>query len=343
MKRFITTFSLFLCLLTALHGIHGQQESQSPLPDAVAAVQQYPGQYSHWQEVRAADRAFVARAGAVGRGRAFLEFLGEGSVVFRQGPVDAIALYSELDPQNDAADTRRGTSTRGDLNDDLNHLDWRAHYIDVSRDGDLGITAGPYVADHGNSDPDDADYGHLISVWRRQDGRWLLMADIGAPLPGYLSLDVSPDYADTLAVLDEAARPPMAMDEHNIPQRLTSADELYGRAINFRGGRRALLRYGLENVRVYLPGMAPAVGVEAASSVYGAFLDNRLFTINPVTPVHAGGYLSTSRDLGYTYGVMSTAMPEEGQEQGFRTNYLRVWRLNGSNEWRVAIEVLSPY
>ena len=167
------------------------------------------------------------------------------------------------------------------------------------------------------------------------------MADMFVNIPGYLSLDVELDFDDTRPVLEETAHPIMAMAENNTMQSLIDADNLFGRSINFRGGQRALLAYGMENSRVYLSGMAPAVGAEAASSVYGAFLDNQLFTTNPISLTYEGGYLSTSKEMGYTYGTMVTNTDET--EQGFQASYLRLWRFTNSNEWKVAVEVLRPF
>src|SRR5210317_1744740 len=81
-------------------------------------------QYQYWLELAAADQTYADRALEIGRTQAFLEFLGEGSVVFRDGPVDALEIYSSPD-------------FRG------NDLTWESHYIDVSRAGDLGLSAGP--------------------------------------------------------------------------------------------------------------------------------------------------------------------------------------------------------
>ena len=50
---------------------------------------QETGQYQFWQEIAVADQTFAARSSEIGRTRAFLEILGEDSVVFREGPVDA--------------------------------------------------------------------------------------------------------------------------------------------------------------------------------------------------------------------------------------------------------------
>ena len=79
-------------------------------------------QFQFWQEIAAADQTFAARSAEIGRTRAFLEILGEDSVVFREGPVDALALYSSEAFQESAAE-----------------INWKAHYIDVSRAGDLGL------------------------------------------------------------------------------------------------------------------------------------------------------------------------------------------------------------
>lgn len=276
-------------------------------------------QYQNWLELAAADQTYGARSAEVGRNRAFLEFLGEDSVVFRAGPVDARELYTAPDFEG-------------------NDLRWESHYIDVSRDGDLGLTAGPLVILSPDGNADLNAFGHLVSIWKKSEGRWVLMADMATQIPGFLSLEVEPDYAETRTVLQEAAHPVLV--QNNELQDLIDADNLFGRSVNFRGGQRALLRYGMENSRVYLPGMAPAVGVEAASSVYGAFLDNQLSTTNPISLTYMGGYLSTSKEMGYTYGTMSTNTDEANA--GFQTSYLRLWRYTESNEWRISVEVLNP-
>lgn len=288
---------------------------------SIASPAQERSQYQYWLDLAAADQSYADRAIEVGRNQAFLEFLGEDSVIFRDGPLDALAYYSSP-------------------NFSGNDLTWEAHYIDVSRAGDFGLSAGPLTI----VDPDSTEgsdyFGHLISVWKKQEGQWKLAADMAVFIPGFLSLEVEPTFADTQPIFEETAHPVVAMTDANTMQRLVEADNTFGRSINIRGGERALLRYGMENIRVYLPGIGPAIGADVASAVYGAFLDSELETTTPVNVNHMGGYLSDSREMGFTYGVMSTN-PEEVQ-QGFRTNYLRVWRLSASNEWRIAVEVLRP-
>lgn len=291
---------------------------------ALSAFAQEETQYQYWFELAAADESFADRSTEIGRARAFLEFLGQGSVVFREGPIDALELYRSEEFQRSVSE-----------------ISWKAHYIDVSRAGDLGLSAGPLTLFSASGQSDRDSFGHLISVWRKFDGNWQLMADIVVPIPGFLSLDVEPSFEDTLPVLAEAAHPVMATIETNSLQSLIEADNRFGQSINFRGGQRALLRYGLDNTRVYLPGMAPAIGVESASLVYGAFLDDKLSTTNPVSLNYVGGFLSDSKEMGYTYGTMAST--DATADFGFRTSYLRLWRLTQGNDWKIAVEVLSPY
>ena len=291
------------------------------LASSASAQERSHSQY--WLELAAADQTYADRALEIGRSQAFLEFLGEGSVVFRgEGPVDALEEYSSPDFQG-------------------NDLTWESHYIDVSRAGDLGLSAGPMVSITADDDRNANGFGHLVSVWWKKAGEWKLAADMFAFIPGYLSLEVEPSFDDTEPVFDETVSTPVAEHAQSSLQGLIDSDNLFGRSINIRGGERALLRYGMQNIRVYLPGMGPAIGGEVASSVYGAYLDDLLDTTTPVNLDHLGGYLSESREMGFTYGIMSTN-PEEARP-GFNSNYLRLWRLTTSNEWRIAVEVLTPF
>jgi hypothetical protein len=296
-------------------------EAQEPESGEVSEPDQEVSQYQHWLELMSADQSFADLSAEIGRTGAFLEFLGQGSTVFREGPVDALGLYSTENYQSN-----------------VQEMSWEAHYVDVSRAGDLGLTAGPLTV---RADESPGQFGHLISIWQKQENRWVLMADIVAVIPGFLSLEVEPNFDDTRPVLEETAHPVMATAETNNMQLLIDRDNLFGQSINFRGGQRALLRYGLENTRVYVPGMAPAVGAESASSGYGAFLDTQLSTTNQISLSHMGGFLSASKEVGYTYGTMETL--QDDTQQGFRTSYMRLWRFTESNEWKIAVEVLSPY
>ena len=293
----------------------------------VASFTQDDSYFRFWQELATVDTDFSQAATERGRTEAFLEVLGEGSVLFRAGlPVDARELY------------QRNQNVYS-----LDQLSWRGHFIDVSRDGDLGFTVGPnvYTANQEAQDEDERQqsYSHVVNIWHKANGDWKLMLDMFARVPGFLSMDVESDYRDTQQVLAETAHPEMTVDIDM--ESLIAADNLFGLSLNVRGGQRARLRYGLENQRVYLPGMAPAIGAEAASAAYGRFLDRRVSSTNTINTNYMGGYLSSSREMGYTYGSLTTDAIQGGSD--FRANYVRIWRFSTSNEWRIAMEFLSEF
>jgi ketosteroid isomerase-like protein len=270
-----------------------------------------------WESLREADVRLAESSRTLGFNQAFLNSFSDGAVIFRRGPVDARNLYEQTGP------AQRGEST----------LESKANYIDFSVAGDLGLTSGPYRFTNGTGSEARRTYGHFVTIWRKFDGQWRMAADMTVRVPGVLSLDVNADIAETLQSLDETAA---AIADGSTLDSLVEADERFISSINFRGGMRAMLRYGLANQRVYVPGMAPGIGIEAGAQVYGAYLDDSLEMA--ALQHQAGGYfLSESRDAGYTFGTMSA------QGSDFNTNYLRYWRFTPEGEWRIAVEVLNPY
>lgn len=271
-----------------------------------------------WESLKVTDAAFAERSRTLGMNQAFLDVFGEGAVIFRRGPVDARLLYEQVSPQ-----------------DRLNSaLESKANYIDFSRAGDLGLTSGPYRYSAGSGEELRRSHGHFVTIWRKFDGEWRMVADMVVRVPGVLSLDVQPDISETDLLLAETAPESEAIE--NTVESLLEADERLVASINFRGGRRAASRYGVEHQRIFVPGMAPGIGKESASIVYGTYLDEQM-ELSMLTSESSGAYLAESGEAGYTYGTMSV----EGS--GFNTNYLRYWHYTKAGEWKVAVEVLSPY
>ena len=73
-KTRLTLVSLVLiCLSNLLPWVAASTEAQED------------SQFAYWQELSEADRSFSNRSDQIGRTQAFLEFLGDDSVVFRDG------------------------------------------------------------------------------------------------------------------------------------------------------------------------------------------------------------------------------------------------------------------
>lgn len=270
-----------------------------------------------WESLREADARLAESSRTLGFNQAFLNSFSDGAVIFRRGPVDARNLYEQAGP------AQRGETT----------LESKANYIDFSSAGDIGLTSGPYRFTNGSGSEARRTYGHFVTIWRKFDGQWRMAADMTVRVPGILSLDVNADIAETLQALNESST--IGADANSL-ESLVDADERFISSINFRGGMRAMLRYGLENQRVYVPGMAPGIGIEAGAQVYGAYLDDSL-EMSALQHQSGGYFLAESGDAGYTFGTMSA------QGSDFNTNYLRYWRFTPEGEWRIAVEVLNPY
>ncbi|MDP1932340.1 MAG: hypothetical protein Q8L60_12875 [Gammaproteobacteria bacterium] len=283
-----------------------------------SVIAQTDARLKTWLSLQDTDSKFSERSRTLGVNTAVLGAIGESAVVFRRGPVDARTTYERISPEQ----AQRAT------------LESRANYIEFSLAGDLGLTAGPYRHTVGAGEEQRRTYGHFITIYRQFDGEWRLMADMVVRVPGVLSLNVNPQISETEKAIAESA--PVDVAAQNTLESLVAAEELFVRAINFRGGRRAILRYGLDTQRVYVPGMAPGIGSESGSMAYGAFLDEHM-DMSLLTHQPGGAYMAQSGDVGYTYGTMLS----EGSD--FTTNYLRFWRFTAAGEWKIAVEVLNPF
>lgn len=271
-----------------------------------------------WQELRDIDRNFSSDARRYGTVETFLRHLAEEAVIFRQGPVNARREYLQMDPK----------FTMDRL------LESRAHYFDFSRAADMAVTAGPYRASQRSGREQQRGHGYFVSIWRQIDKNWELMADISITVPGVLSLDVEPSLEETDKAFKES--PSTSQIRNSSFADVIETEARFIEAINYRGGRRALLSFGLENQRLYVPGMAPAIGSEAAAMTYGSFLDESL-SMDLLQHEQVGGFLSASGEMAYTYGTMRSGSTR------FRSNYLRLWRYTSNEEWKVAVEVLKPF
>ncbi len=271
-----------------------------------------------WQSLQEVDSSFAADALRYGSAEAFLKYLARDAVVFRRGPVNARQVYENIDPQLD-----------------LDRLvESRAHYFDFSRAGDIGLIAGPFRSSRGTGKEQVKSNGYFISIWHQKDGNWLLEADIAISIPGILSIEVEPGMQESNRAFLES--PDMARISTSSFDDVLVTENLFVSAINYRGGRRAMLQHGLENQRVYVPGMAPAIGSDSAALAYGIFLDDTL-SMALLKHESLGGDISASGELAYTYGTMGS------ESSQFNTNYLRLWRYTVEGDWKIAIEVLNPY
>jgi hypothetical protein len=236
--------------------------------------------------VIAAERAFAARAGVIGIGPSFLEYMTDDAIVFSPDPLLAKAVYSGRPPPKLPKDG-------GTL------LNWWPNFAGVARSGDLAFTTGPATVNGGKPGI------FYFTVWSRQKaGGWKWVFDGGvdadggaAPGPQAPPLALQAGDANPLA-------PDVAMNQVRVAEIA-----LAGRA---KVGTAAAYRTVLaKDARVQGSPAPPATSPEA--------VDKELATrAKAIAFGPLGGSASKAGDLAWTYG---DARWETG-----RGHYVRIWQ-----------------
>lgn len=292
------------------------QSQQPPPPDPPAqpaaaptpAAQQEPQPVdlaAEYQAVINAERAFSKKSVETNSKEAFLAFIADDGVLFRPDPMPGREALQQRPTPNFV-------------------LEWWPIHADIARSADLGWTTGPYVIS--NPGKEDKAYGHYATVWRKQaDGTWRFVTDVGAPMPDVARRGGEPGPLDP-AKLEKSAAP---VDAKEAEAALLAADSTLGEPSD-KPLEEIYQPVLAEDIRLMRHNHAPFVGKEAAalrlSSEKGAF-----------TAKSSGGGCSKAGDLGYVYGKYERkgAKPEAGV-------YLRVWKRDPGDTWKLALEVLSP-
>lgn len=236
--------------------------------------------------VIAAERAFAARAGVVGIGPSFLEYMTDDAIVFSPDPRLARAVYGGRPPG-------KTPKEGGTL------LNWWPNFAGVARSGDLGFTTGPASVNGGKPGV------FYFTVWARQpDGGWKWIYDGGVEADG--SAAPGPDATPVNLPLGDAAPvpPDAAMDQ-------VRAAEIALAARAKADSAQALKAVLATDARVQGSTAPPATTPEAIDRELAARA--RSIAFGPI-----GGGASHAGDLVWTYGDARWAES--------RGHYVRVWQ-----------------
>ncbi len=236
-------------------------------------------------EVIAAERAFAADAARRGWVEAFLTHAAPDGIVLQNGPQNAIAFFTNIDP--------------GNLNDTT--LAWSPMFAGASAAGDLGFTTGPFNGG-------DTAFGYFFTVWERQpDGslKWIYDGGIDTQTP----LEVAPDGPVARMAMAaanegsaEAARAAVAAAEVDLAAQAAS------------DVRAAFAEHVAENVRLYRKNAAPAETAIAADALLAQGPATLQFRQTRAEASAAG-------DLVFTIGEARWT-GEAGANEGY---YTRIW------------------
>ena len=255
------------------------------------------------QSLVAAEKAFAHMSLEKGTRDAFLAYLADDGIVFDPGPVNGKQLYRKKKPSD-------------------GRLSWQPIFADVARAGDMGYTTGPWEFRKNKTDEKPVGHGQFFSIWKKQaDGTWKVALDGGidnpAPINKQDPVEILPNESPKSANVDlKVARRALAVAEKEFDEALA------------KDASAALIDAAAFEIRVFRSGRFPAVGRDAAKLMIG--YDHGKMKIK-----RAGGAISRSGDLAYSYGEYSNERLD-GTERG---SYVIVWKMSPGGEWRLAVDV----
>ncbi|RZL49055.1 MAG: DUF4440 domain-containing protein [Pedobacter sp.] len=250
----------------------------------------------------AAEKAFAADVAKEGANAAFIKYAADDALVFRPNPVNAKKFYATAE--------------------DMKDLSWTANQARVSRSGDWGFTSGSYVLG-----TDKKSYGHYLSVWRVNDGKWEFILDLGA---------------ETNKSLNKAPIDFVEPKDHFVPKFSNAKDLKVSREIintTEKTLNTTLKSYGPsafagflnKDARLLFPGTETLIGKENIQ----AFCNRMIDKINLKTTSFDK---TLGADFAYTYGIATIDYKTDLRES---FNYVFIWERQPDGNWNIMTQIFT--
>jgi ketosteroid isomerase-like protein len=252
------------------------------------------------------ERDFSRTSEQSGIRDAFLAYLADDGILFRPGPVSGKKWWSGQPPA-------------------AGLLTWRPIYADISREGDLGYTTGPYElkSSQGNRT------GTYFTIWKKQpDGTFKFVIDFG--IVNAPPASPPPEEFPTAPPASPRRLDPVEVEKSR--EEILKMDRELSEASVTSGFTAALETRAAESIRVFRRDRLPAVGKAAMRTL----LAEKRGTLS-WNPQKAD--VAASADLGYTYG--KTSFKPEGQQELQSGYYVRVWKRLNQGQWQVILDIVN--
>lgn len=261
------------------------------------------------------ELAFARMSGEQGIRPSFMAFIDDDGILFRPRAVKGKQWMTENPvPPSDKRPL----------------LSWYPTVAEISRAGDMGYTTGPWEYKNDIHDAKAVAWGNFLTVWRRQpDGSWKFAIDLGISNP-------QPDKPAPLWQLPKGYRQPLRGPEANVQKEqaiLFGENSVFASNFNFGDAQTAFASYAAADVRVFRDGKFPFVGKTAGAGLPD---DSSVWTWQPALIS-----VSSSGDLGYTYGTYRVTSKDSSEKLLESGNYFRIWKKVGK-KWLVVADLTNP-
>jgi ketosteroid isomerase-like protein len=238
----------------------------------------------------------------------FLKFISDDGILFRPKPVNGKQFLITSKPGK-------------------GYLSWYPSVAEVSENGDLGFTNGPWEYKVEKDSPA-VGFGNFCTVWKKEkSGEWKFFIDIG----NTTSKPDTPEkpLENVLPILSENIYPKKYA--RKISGELKIIDENFNKNLLDDNNSGLYKKFCDENSRLIYTGKFPVRG--SADIVEYLKNENKKMIFKPI-----GGIVSSSNDIGAVYGSMEAL--KDNSVTINKCNYLRIWKKVNGN-WVIAIEVVS--
>jgi ketosteroid isomerase-like protein len=263
---------------------------------------------SNLNDLIATEYAFASAASEIGTRDSFLKFVADDGIIFRPNPVNGKTFLSN-------AQKKPGL------------LRWYPTFAGISHDGDMGFTTGP--ADFKKDKDSSAIWsGNFSTVWQRQsNGEFRFVIDMGIsnnkPTEQYIPLKYDTAKPNSSA-LRRGVRKIKADELLNMDKELSLIISKIGVATTYK-------KFVNEESRLLRDDYYPIIGMSAITEYLNK--NSGTYIFKPI-----GGKISSSRDLGFTYGEL--ALSDADKNNNGRYNYMHIWKKVGKR-WIIIIDVTN--
>jgi ketosteroid isomerase-like protein len=265
-----------------------------------AQAQEFPNK--NLQSLVDAERAFADMAKDKNTRDAFLANLMDESISFSPGITKAKPFWENSKPGTD-------------------WLYWQPVYADISASGDFGYTTGPWHFSKNKKETPTA-FGEYITVWRKQaDGKWKILIDAGINHDRY---NVDGHEIKTSGTISQPATPSVK----SFKEELAAVEESFIKEAP-TDILKAYTHHASPEVKFYRQNKFPSVSVEEVCKT------SDILNFTPAETI-----VSSSGDMGFTYGTVNIVKQDAGQQKTNNTNYLRIWKKE-NGVWKIVMDMIT--
>lgn len=253
------------------------------------------------EKLVATEKAFAQTAAEKNTKTAFLEFSADDGILFNPTPVNSKEFW----------ETRPIAPSL---------LAWTPEFADISTNGVLGYTTGPWEFRPKGKDDAPVGFGHYVTLWQKQsDGSFKFVLDIGI-------------NHSQVALASNWTSPADSGKESN-EQRIAAADAStqFFEMADKMGMEKAYKTFSADDIRLYRQDKIPLVGKKNA--LVEVKKDNSKIKFAKRSIFTSAG------DLSYISNSY-TLFDKGGKETG-KGNFLQIWKFR-KGRWEIVLDLFNP-